>query len=437
MTWKPLRLWPLLALGAALLPVPPAALGEVCGLDDNPAATLLLPYFEVDLARADGPTTMFSLNNASDLAVLTQVTLWSDLGVPTLAFHVYLTGYDIQTVNLRDVFNGQLPHTASHGQDPLDDISPQGERSQDINFASCNGVLPGTGTLPAGVVDHLRAAHTGRFSALLNGCAGQNLGDGVERGYVTIDTVSRCDSLFPSSPGYFGPGGVATNQNLLWGDYYLIDPADNFASGENLVRLEADPSYFRPGDVTFYGRYVGYDARDAREPLSRLWANRFVTGGAFSGGTDLVVWRDAGTRTAAFSCLTRPSWYPLDLDAFDFFDEEETADGFFYFPGSPPLPPPYFPFFPAESNRVKLGTSAIPLPFDFGFAVIDFGQDLAERPPAQVYVSTLMSADGRFQVSFGATPMAEACRRRNPFSGSLAGSSPGRLSAHPSSPSGR
>ena len=61
---------------------------------------------------------------------------------PTLDFDIYLTGYDVQTINLRDIFvAGNLPRTASVGQDPDDDISPQGPVSQDINFASC-GTLP-------------------------------------------------------------------------------------------------------------------------------------------------------------------------------------------------------------------------------------------------------------------------------------------------------
>lgn len=396
----------LLGLGVAALET---ARGEVCGLDDNPAATLLLPYFEVDLARPEGPTTMFSINNASDLGVLTHVTLWTDLGVPTVGFHVYLTGFDVQTINLRDVFNGRYPRTASDGQDPQDAISPQGGRSQDVNFASCNGFLPGPETLPASWNLHLRAAHTGHFSAVLNGCAAQNLGDEVARGYVTVDTVSRCDTLFPSSPGYFGTGGAATNQNVLWGDYFFVDSANNFAMGENLVRLEADPQVFEPGETTFYGRYHGYDARDAREPLAAVWATRYVTGGTFAGGTELLVWRDSGAKTAPFVCLSRPAWYPLGLAGFTFFDEEETADAFFPFPGTPP-PGPFLPVFPAESNRVKIGSSALPIPYSFGWAQIDFGS-LGSTPfrPAQVYVTTLMSAAGRFLVGFGANPMADPC----------------------------
>ncbi|HBL30141.1 MAG TPA: hypothetical protein DD490_25165, partial [Acidobacteria bacterium] len=56
---------------------------------------------------------------------------------------VYLTGYDVQTVNLRDILvSGILPRTASAGQDPTNTISPKGPISQDINFASCGGFLP-------------------------------------------------------------------------------------------------------------------------------------------------------------------------------------------------------------------------------------------------------------------------------------------------------
>ena len=75
--------------------------------------------------------------------------VWSDLSVPVLDFNVYLTGYDVQTINLRDILvNGILPRTASAGQDPTDTISPKGAFSQDINFASCTGLLPPP-TLPA------------------------------------------------------------------------------------------------------------------------------------------------------------------------------------------------------------------------------------------------------------------------------------------------
>ncbi len=161
----------------ALLAANGAANARVCSLDRAPAATLLLPYFEVDLDRPSGRTTLVSVNNASAQAVLTNITLWSDLGVPVLWFQMYLTGYDVQTLNLRDVFNGLLPRTASAGQDPGDTISPRGGFSQDIDFPSCNGIFP-LPNLPPAFVEHLRLSLTGRASAILEGkCAGQNLGD--------------------------------------------------------------------------------------------------------------------------------------------------------------------------------------------------------------------------------------------------------------------
>src|SRR3982074_3232351 len=130
-----------LALVGTLLLASPAA-AVICTIDAVPAATLLLPYFEVDLANPNGVTTLFSVNNASATAILVHVVMWSDLSVPVLDFNIYLTGYDVQSVNLRDIiFNGNIPQTASAGQDPGDLISPKGSLSQDINFASCTGIL--------------------------------------------------------------------------------------------------------------------------------------------------------------------------------------------------------------------------------------------------------------------------------------------------------
>ena len=54
----------------------PAA-AAICTVDAVPAATLLLPYFEVDLANPSGTQTLFSINNASATAVLVHVVIWS------------------------------------------------------------------------------------------------------------------------------------------------------------------------------------------------------------------------------------------------------------------------------------------------------------------------------------------------------------------------
>src|SRR3984893_14830510 len=98
----------LVLVGALALAAPMSAV--ICTIDAVPAATLLLPYSEVDLNNPNGLTTLFSVNNASAVEVLVHVVIWSDLSVPVLDFNIYLTGYDVQSVNLRDIIiNGNMP----------------------------------------------------------------------------------------------------------------------------------------------------------------------------------------------------------------------------------------------------------------------------------------------------------------------------------------
>src|SRR6185436_3213106 len=110
-------------------------------IDDVPAATLLLPYFEVDLDDPFGVTTLFSINNASSTAQLAHVTVWTDWSIPVLDFDVYLTGYDIQNFNLRDILvEGLLPQTGPGTTAAANEPgSPLGSYSfPDVLFPNCN-----------------------------------------------------------------------------------------------------------------------------------------------------------------------------------------------------------------------------------------------------------------------------------------------------------
>ncbi len=425
---------------AALLALSVPAAAAICAVDDVPAATLLLPYFEVDLEDVNGIQTLFSINNASATAVLTHVVVWSDLSVPVLDFNLYLTGYDVQTINLRDVIvNGVLPRSASAGQDPSDTISPQGAFSQDINFASCSGLLPPP-NLPPSFVTHLRRSLTGLSSDVLAGlCAGRSLGDSIARGYVTVDTVDACNLLFPGDSGYFGPAGtgVATNQNVIWGDYLIDDSRQNLAQGDTLVHVEASPGVGSgasntypapgspdtvvPGQYTFYGRYVGWNATDNREPLASSFATRFANGGGFDGGTSYLVWRDSKVNQTPFACPVlpgvRPAWYPLGQEGVAIFDEQETPLLPETFPFSPQPPNEGILPFPAEAQRTVVGGVDLPVPFAFGWMVLDLNTTVAAasgNPPedpaaAQAWVVTVMDASGRFSIGYGAIQLDSAC----------------------------
>jgi hypothetical protein len=433
----------LLALGGQ-------AIAEIGTIDEVPAATLLLPYFAVDLNPAGtstgpvtnntGITTLFSINNASATAVLAHVTLWTDESIPTLDFDVYLTGYDVQTINLRDIFfSGILPVTASAGQDPNDTISPKGAISQDINFASCTGRLPlATPALSATLLAHIRAAHTGGPSTVFSGnCSGFNYGDNVARGYITVDTVNSCNLLFPNSAGYFT--SVATFQNVLWGDYFYVNEGQNYASGSPLVHIEAcNPGGgytgyvgngagncpFAPGDYTFYGRYVAGAGTDQREPLATTFATRYLNGGDFTGGTDLVVWRDSKTNGLSpafgpFTCGTNAPWFPLNQQEVVAFDEQEHPTQICIAAGSNVSPPlgTTETCFPLETQDVSLapgatgnpGNNPTP-PYTFGWLYLNLNTSTGGvfDPTAQAWVWTHMSANGRFDVGYPAVQLDNA-----------------------------
>ncbi len=443
-----------LALAGVLVGTLPGA-AEICTIDDVPAATLLLPYFEVDLGNTtSGVNTLFSINNASASAAVAHVTLWTDQSIPTLDFDIYLTGYDVQTLSVRDLFNGNLPRTADDGADPTDTISPQGLFSQDINFPGSSGPCVAAYTNP--VLDNfritnLRAAHTGLNAPAYGGCLGAAYGDNIARGYITVDSVTQCNLFFPSSATYFS-GGIADTRNILWGDYFYVNDAQNFAQGETLVHIEscngagfqgyvgnggrdaAGASWcpFLPGEYTFYGRYASVAGQDQREPLSTTFATRFINGGTFTGGTDLIVWRDSKTvptgANGPYSCASAdgPSWFPLNQTDVVAFDEMENPQDL-CFTGdvvSPPIGGAQT-CFPLEAQRVSLSGGNVigsdPTPdAAFGWMYLNLNTNVsgvvypvADPNIAQAWVTTVMDADGRFSVGYDAIQLDSACQPSN------------------------
>jgi hypothetical protein len=421
------RIVPALVL-LGLLALPEQAPAKICTIDAVPAATLLLPYFEVSCpplpSGTRDVTTLFSVNNSSEVAVLAHVVVWSDLSVPVLDFNIYLTGYDVQTADLRGVLcDGLLPQTASRGQDPADTISPQGTASQDINFASCTGQLPPP-QMSADFVEHLKRSLTGETSSVLGGrCAGQAFGDNILRGYVTVDTVNNCTLRFAGDAGYFFSGGTgdATNQNVLLGDYFYLEGnpiTGNYAEGETLVHIEADatdPETSVAGEYTFYGRYVAWTAADNREPLSSTFFVRFLNKPAADFTSDLIVWRDPKINQGAFTCPAllgvRPPWYPLNRESIVAFDEEEQAS----IPdGQSPVPLP----FAAAASRTRVGGADLRVKDEFGWLYLNLsslvlaaGPNPPEDPEAaQAWVTAIMRHTGaRVSAGFDAFQLDNTC----------------------------
>lgn len=395
-------------------------------IDDVPAATLLLPYFEVSLAPGVADT-YFSINNASSTAVLTHVTVWSDQSVPVLGFDVYLTGYDVQSIHLRDVLiNGNVPITASVGQDPKDSISPRGPISQDINFPSCATFPYPSGYLSASYRLHLQTWLQGLPSpipGLTSQCAGSDRdpapgrqADGILRGYVTIDTVSSCNLLFPSDASY---PSILTSQNVLWGSYHFFRNQENLAQGETLVPIEACIGCIPPGRHTFYGRYNGGTGIDRREALPTTFMARY-TAGIFNAGTEFLVWRESGSAAAAYPCtLPGPAaWHPLGATQIVLFNEQEQ-----------PVTVESCPqadrncrrrgLLPNEANRVHVANGLFS-PFSSGAAYLNLQHrgilSVYNDLSAQAWVTVLMTATGRYSVGFDGIQIDNAAR---PVTGGL------------------
>lgn len=394
-------------LSVSLLLAAPISAGDMtgnCRLGNQPAATLLVPYFEVDLANPNGETTLVSINNSAPRPTLARVVLWTDWGVPTLAFDVYLTGYDVQTLDLRDVFNGNLPMTGAS-------ISPTGPVSQSgPGFPGCSASsAAATRAMAPEIQSSLRAAHTGQpipNSQPAQCAASARKKSPLVIGYITVDVVNRCTGTSvmstantPADPTYFAKGGsgLASDANVLWGDVFFHDPQLNQAMSQPAITVVADSQFFNPGDYTFYGRYNNFDSRDDRMPLSSMYYVRFVNGGSFASGTDLLVWRDNRSAEAtALPCGSVPSWAAPGEEQLLIFDEQENASAL--------NKPSAFPF---ATQRVKVGGRSIPTQPSSGWLMLDLWH--ADGTHAQGWVGSLLSTAGRFNSGHDAMRADDLC----------------------------
>lgn len=417
----------------------------MCSIQDAPAATLLLPYFEQDCDDPNGVTTLFSVNNASAADTVAHVTVWSNKSVPVFDFDIYLTGYDVQTLNLRDVLCvGNLPVTGTGGVSNVGLFSVGSTDPLDAFAATCGATsdpsdppVYANPALDPAFRAHVRAWLTGNSSPLTGNCASaptDNL-----TGYITIDDVHECNLQFPTDAGYFAPGGTGTasNHNVLWGDWFIADTGNNFAQGDTLVHIQAQDGFVGgPNGYTFYDRYTGDTGADNREPLATNFAVRHFVGEfapGLAGSTDLLVWRDSTTSAAGpFSCVSAPAWEPLCSRQIVIFDEEERP---VRISGPPVSGVPEFEQpepFPDETQRVTVGSAgfSVPAGFERGWLYLNLNHCIEGSGPqggvfntfavdslsSQAWVSALYSAFGRFSVGLDAIQLDTMCE---PFTGSI------------------
>lgn len=451
---------------------------DSCDITVSPAATLLLPYFEVDYraASTEALNTVFTITNTTDQPQVAHVTIWTDWSFPVIDFNLFLTGYDVVPVSMYDILGrGVVPATGTT-------VSPRGARSLSNTNGNPNwGATSLTshpsvtcvslpGPIPQNFLDAIRSALT---TGIYN-IAGTNVGCGSVQvggvhnnaiGYVTIDVSNTCSTTLPTSPTYYT--SEILFDNVFIGDYQRINPAaatGNYAGGSPLVHIKAIPEgglaglpaagTVAPGQgasnlpYTFYDRYtdplLGPNDVDRRQPLPGVFAARYIQGGTGNFNTRLALWREGTSDFAETANCDVSENRAIPFIEIVRFDEQEnptvspvTTCPFSPCPGFTPLTTPETSapsvadtnVFPADATATNdlggwmymnlnnnQGTNTTdPAPYD---PIRLTGGALAGV--SQNWVQVQMSAEGRYAVDFDAAYMGNGCSPAPPVTATTA-----------------
>jgi hypothetical protein len=419
----------LLIAATSALAQPTAKNDDSCDLSLQPAATLLLPYFEVDFRspRERARTTFFSVTNTTPMPQIAAVTVWSDWAFPVLTFSIFLTGYDVQAINLYDVIaEGRIAPAAGTSNATTPGSRSLSNLSGNPNFhptaiANCSPIaMP---DVPSFLREDVRTGlSTGAYSLCGNTRIGGTHDNAI--GYVTIDVASTCYPALPTQREYLET--VLLFDNVLTGDYQILEPHTSFADGGPMVHIRAVPEGGHWGSRietnlphTFYDRYTPRDARkmDRRQPLPSVFAVRYVQGSAFS--TSLRIWRE-GVTGAEAQCSAYAENGPRGMRITDLvrFDERENS----WAPYAPWVitgwvPPMFYP--PATSVVPAQVPYAHPLPpgeaGGWMYVNLDNGARYAPANPysttraSQNWITVSMVTAAGHDLSFDATALVNGC----------------------------
>ncbi len=313
-----------LILGLALALVGGVAYANFCARDVVPASSLLVPYAVVDL-NADGSpdtngyTTLFAVTNVSSTFELVHFTVWSAESNPVVDWDELLTGYDVWTINFRDLLTGHFDFFDTgmarlHPAGPPQPYGPTTNEAGIVNplaaaddpavpVANCNfpyGYHANYGTTIVGNLQNDINAQTVQDAsgckpagtAIANPPWLQGLGKAPVFFYVTADVVGACNQAFPDETGYWTGnlgGKYPIDRNVLIGDVIWVNSTLTYSESMPAVHLEADPTAAHAGFNAFYDRYTPAGVYDDREPLGTAFAFRYINVGATS---QVIVWKD-------------------------------------------------------------------------------------------------------------------------------------------------
>lgn len=273
---------------AALFAVATSATAITCTVDQRPAATLLVPYFEVaftptgDIVTGAGARdTIVTIVNASAAPMIAHVSVFSERSVMVLDFNIALTGFDVQAMSMAQSLRGNLPSTGFRVAGILRDAC-QANATAPV-YPAANGFIRVRPTFPVFLEDNTRATTLLPIPAYPPGSpfffqvldsldaspdafycrtgAIDNTLSGLVRGYITIDHANYCNLSNPSDANYYFNDAIG-NENNLWGEVIFVSGAGAGTFGGSTVNIEADASLDGAGTNdttllrrTFYRRY--------------------------------------------------------------------------------------------------------------------------------------------------------------------------------------
>lgn len=369
---------------------------DSCDIALLPAATLLLPYFEVDFIGSRSETTLFSITNVTNAERIARVTLWTDWSYPVLTFNVQLSAYEVQSISLYDVI--------------------------------ANGVIDGAGdscgpaTLPAATITRLQRA----FTLGDGGPACHAIGYVHENavGYATIDVVGNCSSTMPADAEYFASD--IRYDNVLAGDYQQVSITRNSVQAAPLVHIRAIPEGGTPSSRgenpalyanrfsrTFYSRFQpqGRFNSDARQPLPARFVSRWIGDGTGSAETWFRIWRQSVTgRDLTCSGLPRNTLHEVaDVVV---FDQDENAVGLDQEGCQILCVGPLYPTLPSTSQTTVRDTEIFPEPANLaasaGWLYLNLDDDVLSNGAEQAWVTTTLFS-GPLSATMDAIALGNGC----------------------------
>ncbi len=447
---------------------------DSCDIGTAPAATLLLPYFDVDIkdSQSIAHTTLFAITNVSNLPQIAHVTVWTDWSFPVLDFNIFLTGYDVQSINLYDILNRGIiappsgtsatttvPANPTAGSQAACSgyegdvcapgaLVPANNASTNPNINSFTGCTNLPGAIPPTLLSCVQSAlTTGVYTC---GCTSSQIVGGTHSdaiGYITVDVNANCNTSLPNQATYF-----TTNilfDNVLIGDYEQVNPnsaTGNYAGGNPMVAIRAVPEGGAVGSSalmapptnlpnTFYDRYEGTGVgahalarADRRQPLPSLFAARYIQGGTAAFNTSYEIWREGITQGACSGTQAASSNSALAISEIVRFDEHENATT--VSPTTVISPAPNITLSLPETSSTPTSASLFPaMPSAAGdvsgwmylnlhnggtdTSTLDYSRDgVAPAGPnraSQNWVSVDMYAEGRYEALFDAAWLGNGC----------------------------